>query len=776
MKLRCFFLLLALLAFSAAGFFAYVQDLFDWLPGISIPVSTRAIEDTATHPADLLVPQQEDWIDYGHVLEAGAEGEWDFLWADETPGSIIKKDGLYYFYFIAADGNTSVIGEPRRRSIGVATSQDGIHYTKYPGNPIVTFLSLSDEVDGANSAGITLDDDGKFVMYYGGASGRRDLLTSDGRLAVSDDGFHFTDQGLVMHHLNPFLYGFGDEIFPTAVFHHRGIWYVYYLPNGGMNNRTLGMAWGNRPNRLFRSTGVLDDGGPEEPIGIWGNVIRLAPDRIAMIIQRLWWPDTFVEVRTASPDAPHRLNPPLARYDIPNLRRGAIFLDHERRTWFMLYNDFDRFWDLKLAPAGALDSTPPSLPQEPRAIPQDHAAIELSWQSATDPETGVVLYHIYRDGEPVGSTKGWRFLDSGLEELSSYSYEISAVNFHGIEGPHISLSASTPADFRSPDLLSASTRGEQASLWVTFNEPVDRSSAEDVANYIIHPDIEVSSAALDADGQTVKLTTTNHAKNIVYTIQVTNVFDAAAAHNPIHSDNSISYTHSPSAGLAGYWSLDQGSGTIACDLSGYENDGAIAGAVWQAGIQNSALWFDGIDDYVQIDDRPPLDNLTEADFTFSAWVHPEDRPAGNNSYPIVLRVNGHPAYSFGLSYGAGGRYRAHVITTDDAMHTLRSEPVSPQQWHHVVMVVETGARLLHLYLDGQAIEGSPFTYSGDLLNLKTEAGENYFSGEYYLGSTKPDRGAGSFHSEHFKGLIDEVRVYDRALDPQEIYCLAYSCR
>ena len=773
LALKSFILLLSFLILIAAVYFASVQGLLDWFPRVADLTSSHTVD-----PTDLvnrLIPKPGDWVDYGHILEAGAEGEWDFLWADATPGSIVKKDGTYYFYFIAADGYTSIEGEPRHRAIGVATSQDGVHYTKYPGNPILTHSPFNGEEEGANSAGITLDESGNFVMYYGGAVGENEIIRSDGRLAISADGYHFTDASRVIDHRNPFVYGFGDEIFPMATFQRQGVWYVYYLPNGGINERTLGMAWGERPDRLFRSIGVLKDGGASEPIGVWGNVIWLAEDRIALFIQRLWWPDTFIEVRIASPKAPQRLSASVARYDIPNLKRGAVYLDRERRTWFMIYNDFDRFWDLKLAPAGDPDATPPTQPANLSAKPLSHSAVELSWQAAADPDTGVVIYHVYQNGVRIGSTKDLSFVSSGLAELTLYTYAVSAVNFHGFEGSRATTNATTLADAEAPELVSASTQGNPEQLTVTFNEPINPSTAENSENFTLSQPIQVLDASLEADGQTVILTTSRHAQGGLYSLVVRGILDAAATPNQIAPDSEVIYTHSPFASLAGYWSLDEGAGSTAYDLSGYGNHGSTSGAEWQAGLFNRALRFDGVDDFVHIEDGSPLTVLTENSFTFSAWVRPDSQPTERNPYAIFLRVNGHPAYSFGVSYVAGGRYRAQVISTDETYTQLISEPLEPGTWHHVVMVLEKNASLLHLYIDGEAVDGSPINFPGDLLNLKTEAGMNDYSGEYYIGSTRPDRGAGSFFAQHFKGVIDEVRIYNQALDARAVYCLASGC-
>jgi hypothetical protein len=59
------------------------------------------------------------------------------------------------------------------------------------------------------------------------------------------------------------------------------------------------------------------------------------------------------------------------------------------------------------------------------------------------------------------------------------------------------------------------------------------------------------------------------------------------------------------SGLVGYWNFDQGSGAIAYDSSGFNNQGIIYGASWTTGKVNEALNFDGLNDYVDCGNNEP---------------------------------------------------------------------------------------------------------------------------------------------------------------------------
>jgi hypothetical protein len=421
--------------FASFLVFAGLAVIYLLISGSILPGKASASVDLPLTGNEISIPAQEDWIDIGPILELGQEGEWDYVLGGHTPAGIIKKDGIYYFYYVAGDGYRSFDDGPRNRAIGVATSLDGINFVKYQGNPIMTYSPFDGEEEGANSAGITLDEDGNFVMYYGAAEGPHSVITANGRAATAPDGLNFTDHGVVLNRLNPLLYGFGDEIFPLAAYTYQGKWYVYYQPNGAMNSLTLGLAWGSRFDQLPNSTGVLDETSGGLPVHLWGNITWISPDRIALFIQRLWWPDSFVEIRLASPDAPHLLSEPVERYDIPDLKRAVVHLDHEKKTWFMYYNLFDPVWRLMLAPAGEPDRTPPSAPAKVLVCIHSDGKASLLWLKASDADTGIAVYNVYQNGSLIGSTRSLYFPLPDYNGEDPQSFSVSAVNLHGTEGP-----------------------------------------------------------------------------------------------------------------------------------------------------------------------------------------------------------------------------------------------------------------------------------------------------------------------------------------------------
>jgi hypothetical protein len=78
------------------------------------------------------------------------------------------------------------------------------------------------------------------------------------------------------------------------------------------------------------------------------------------------------------------------------------------------------------------------------------------------------------------------------------------------------------------------------------------------------------------------------------------------------------------------------------------------------------------------------------------------------------------------------------------------------------MVVDDENKLLYLCVDGRKARGSPRRYAGVLADLKPT--------EYYVGTSSP---LAERWDMRFRGAIDEVRIYGRALSAEEVRGLAH---
>lgn len=379
-------------------------------------------------------------MDYGVVLEQGALGEWDFQFFGAFAGCAIKQEGTYLLYYQGSCCYHIADDTVAYRAIGVATSPDGINFTKHASNPVVSWAPNNGPEEGAMSCGVTADPGGDVVLYY--AAGTEDsptTITSDGRMTTSPDGLGFTDQGIVLDHTDPSLWGSGDEVGPVIAFREPEQWTVYYIPNGTAQGRKLGVAWGPARDQLTSSGPALDGA---NTIPAWGmaGAAKLDAGIYALFINDARIPR--LDVRTVSTAAPDQLSAPVETYQFADFRQATVVLDADVNTWFMYYRNLDQNrYGVKLAPAGPPDTTPPTAPPNLTATPASHREIDLTWDPATDGETGIVQYKVFRDGLQLATVKGWSYRDTGLDELTTYNYQVAAINYHGTEGP---LSAAQP--------------------------------------------------------------------------------------------------------------------------------------------------------------------------------------------------------------------------------------------------------------------------------------------------------------------------------------------
>jgi len=201
-----------------------------------------------------------------------------------------------------------------------------------------------------------------------------------------------------------------------------------------------------------------------------------------------------------------------------------------------------------------------------------------------------------------------------------------------------------------------------------------------------------------------------------------------------------------SRGLVGYWSFDEGKGNIAYDASGNGNTGALVnGPKWVNGKGSGALQFDGKDDYVDLGSGGSMKPVT--DITIEIWVNPA---AKQNIYAdifgnhlgggYVIQQNGANLNQYYFTYYNGASYQGTGISTQ----------LVANKWNHFV-VQKTGNLIKH-YLNGKMVASG--SVSGD---ISYAADQHMWVGNGYTG-----------FSRVFSGVIDEARVYNRALSEAEI--------
>jgi hypothetical protein len=301
--------------------------------------------------SNVRIPAQSDWKDYGTILEAGREGAWDlYLWGGFA-FSILKREETYYLYYQgSSDYRTEIDETVLWRAIGLATSKDGIHFTKHESNPILTWFPNQTGEEGAVSSGITIGEQGDTFLFYGANTyASPTTVNADVRVASSLDGFSFTDLGVPLDRTDPSVWGSGDELFSVDAIYDSGQWIVYYIPNGSPESGKLGVAYGNQYDALTQTSMVTSDG---NGISVWGTAghVKLDQDTYALVLNNVR--EHRTEVRLVSLQMPNILSEPIAVYQFDEVQQVALLLDRDNETWFMYYRTFANSYGVKLAPAG----------------------------------------------------------------------------------------------------------------------------------------------------------------------------------------------------------------------------------------------------------------------------------------------------------------------------------------------------------------------------------------------------------------------------------------
>lgn len=292
------------------------------------------------------IPNETDWTYEKTIIYPGSLGSWDCrLHGMISPCTLIKKNNKFFLYYIGSDGDREYPHTdkgPRHRKLGVATSDNGINFTKYSGNPILSYSPNNNDEEGIFSAGATLDDNGDVVLYYGamnaGSNPQSTQVDGTVRLATSSNGFHFIDQGKVFDPNNSNIWGYGDEMFPYGTIKINGIWYVYYAAIGHSDSKgkiqfDIGVAWGSNKESMNQSAEFYrtpyESKGDCTPIDIGNN-------KLVIFTCDFYSSSPHIDVKLMDKTSPTKVDQPSKKYYFGNIH-NVVFYDQSINKWFLYY-------------------------------------------------------------------------------------------------------------------------------------------------------------------------------------------------------------------------------------------------------------------------------------------------------------------------------------------------------------------------------------------------------------------------------------------------------
>ncbi|MEO7904922.1 MAG: LamG domain-containing protein, partial [Candidatus Saccharimonadales bacterium] len=220
-------------------------------------------------------------------------------------------------------------------------------------------------------------------------------------------------------------------------------------------------------------------------------------------------------------------------------------------------------------------------------------------------------------------------------------------------------------------------------------------------------------------------------------------------------------------GLAAYYPMDEGSGSVVADASSHQNDGSfVSPATWTTPgkIGNAAVDIGGVggsgsNAAVLIPDTDDLPRGTA--MTAEAWVRQLDWTGGAVAFMSHWNYNAPRSGAWAFQTGGNYNLRVFIATSlteagdnyvDTAVNSWSQFPV----WRHVAMTfdgVQSAANRVKIYIDGVQQSTTMYgTIPSTILNS---------DGAFSIGSF-PGLGRG------FNGVIDQVKLFNRTLSATEI--------
>src|SRR3989344_4660568 len=205
--------------------------------------------------------------------------------------------------------------------------------------------------------------------------------------------------------------------------------------------------------------------------------------------------------------------------------------------------------------------------------------------------------------------------------------------------------------------------------------------------------------------------------------------------------------------LVGHWKFDETSGTVASDSSGNNKTGTLTnGPTWTTGKINSALNFDGTDDYVNLGNM----NVSGSGITIAAWVKADSFSSAIDTR-FISKANstseqGH-YWMLGQTNSGGDKLRFRLKAGGSTQTLIASSGDLPlNTWFHAIATYDGST--MRLYKDGIEV--------GSVAKL----------GTIDIDTTIPANiGRNPDGSNHMDGAMDDVRIYNRALTVSDIQAL-----
>jgi hypothetical protein len=333
-----------------------------------------------------------------------------------------------------------------------------------------------------------------------------------------------------------------------------------------------------------------------------------------------------------------------------------------------------------------------------------------------------------------------------IDEVRVYDRALSPAEIQADMQAPVGAGSPPPPDDTTPPTVAVDAPA--AGSTVSGTTTISASASDDVGVTSVRVLVDGVQVGADLDTAPYSVAWDTHAAS-----EGTHLVTAVARDAAGHSSTSAAVTVTvanvitpPSGGLVAAYGFEEGAGTIAADASGGSLAGAVSGATWVDGKFGKALRFAGAQgSWVTVPDAAALDLSTG--MTISAWVKPT---APLPEWPAVIMKERPGELTYALyANSKDGNINVDYTSGGSEQNLEGAGAVPVNQWTHVAGTYD--GTTLSLYVNGQLVSSKPAPGPIDATDgVLRIGGDDVWQGEY------------------FPGVVDEVRIYSRALSPSEI--------
>jgi hypothetical protein len=389
---------------------------------------------------------------------------------------------------------------------------------------------------------------------------------------------------------------------------------------------------------------------------------------------------------------------------------------------------------------------PPSAPENLVAT-GGLGTVSLSWSASTG-GAGIANYNVHRStsagftpsaanrvAQPIDTS----FVDSGLG-AGRYYYLVTAQSISGqLSGASNQAFADVAADTSPPEVTLTSPTSPNVSGTIT----VSANATDDVGVAGVQFLLDGSPLATEVLSPPYAITW-----NTSLTPNGTHTLAARARDLGGNTTTTIPFSvtvfNDGPTGLVLAMAFNEGVGTTTEDRSGYSHNGLLQSATWTpSGKFGGALSFNGTNSHVLINDAPALDLSTG--MTLMAWVNPS---VSSDWRTVILKeAPGNLAYALYSSTDTN-RPGGYFLRSGTTLEVKGGTQLPLNTWSHIA--VTWNGSTFALFINGNQV--ASISASGPI---------NQTAAPLKIGGN-------AVWSEWFQGVIDEVRIYNRALTVSEL--------